>query len=659
MIDLKFKKFSAKNFLCFGEKGIEVELSNYGNIILVQGCNYDVLDEDGNPSSNGSGKTSLANILVYGLFGKVLKEPGKLNHKNVINNQTGKDMRIEIWWDDYHLVRTRSKTATLRLWKGEEEISKGGIPLTQKLVEEKIGLSYEAFINTVVFTDDNKGSFLECDAAGKREIVENLLSLDKYRFYAEIAKEAKKAAVDTIKLITNSFEHLLTELGVYKRRVAEIEAEEIHWRDNKQKELSVLQQRIAVKQEELKSSDSGKQLAAYEEAQQKIAENNTKLLDASAQQLKYRAIYDETNEKLEKYKLKKQQYVNDLNERTNHVSIIKNAIKTNEGIIHDMQSRNNTKCNQCFGIVDEKNYKDYVANLNNEINEYATDLLSTHNAIESLNTAISSEQEGIDKLSEGSKKLGQLINSYVQSIATLQAEVAALTKVPKPETGVQEQLLAKQISDLHEAIHQKSIEVAGPSPYIDILAKAVKDAEAKATECESKKLELQRAEADLPYYDFAVVAFGDKGIRKFAIDRIRPGLNGRIAYWLQHLIDSKISLTLDNKLEETIERNPPDGDPFVYHGMSGGERRRLNLAISQAFAYIMMLNCGTSPSVIFLDEVSSNVDQMGAFGIYKMIAELAKDKQVFVTTHDRNLLELLEGCERITVSKQGGFSTLK
>ena len=33
----------------------------------------------------------------------------------------------------------------------------------------------------MVFTDNNAGSFLECDASNKREIVENLLSLDKYK----------------------------------------------------------------------------------------------------------------------------------------------------------------------------------------------------------------------------------------------------------------------------------------------------------------------------------------------------------------------------------------------------------------------------------------------------------------------------------------------
>jgi predicted ATPase len=41
-----------------------------------------------------------------------------------------------------------------------------------------------------------------------------------------------------------------------------------------------------------------------------------------------------------------------------------------------------------------------------------------------------------------------------------------------------------------------------------------------------------------------------------------------------------------------------------------------------------------------------------------MINELARDRQVLVTTHDPNLLELLENCDVINVVKKDGFTTL-
>ncbi len=166
-------------------------------------------------------------------------------------------------------------------------------------------------------------------------------------------------------------------------------------------------------------------------------------------------------------------------------------------------------------------------------------------------------------------------------------------------------------------------------------------------------------EKDVPYYDFWVTAFGDSGIRKFIIDGIIPALNYRISYWLDYLIDGKIKLEFNNELEEKIERNPADGDSFVYHAMSGGERRRLNLAVSQSFAYIMSLSSGVCPSIVFLDEVTTNIDVVGVLGVYNMILELSKDRKVFITTHDQNLLDLLQGCDLINLEKKDGFTKLK
>jgi mannitol-1-phosphate/altronate dehydrogenase len=56
MRNLDFKYLAAQNFLCFGPDGIELDLSDYGNVILVRGDNLDVRDEEERVASNGVGK---------------------------------------------------------------------------------------------------------------------------------------------------------------------------------------------------------------------------------------------------------------------------------------------------------------------------------------------------------------------------------------------------------------------------------------------------------------------------------------------------------------------------------------------------------------------------------------------------------------------------
>jgi ABC-type multidrug transport system ATPase subunit len=157
---------------------------------------------------------------------------------------------------------------------------------------------------------------------------------------------------------------------------------------------------------------------------------------------------------------------------------------------------------------------------------------------------------------------------------------------------------------------------------------------------------------------FWVNGFGDRGIRSFIIEEKLPALNSRINYWLQFLIENKIQLNFDKEFEAIIERNPVDGDPFVYNATSGGERRRVNLAISQAFSHLTMISADNEVGIMVLDEVAINIDLQGVHGVYKMINELARDRQVFVTTHCPMLLELLDNCDTITVVKKNGFSTL-
>jgi ABC-type multidrug transport system ATPase subunit len=73
----------------------------------------------------------------------------------------------------------------------------------------------------------------------------------------------------------------------------------------------------------------------------------------------------------------------------------------------------------------------------------------------------------------------------------------------------------------------------------------------------------------------------------------------------------------------------------------------------------MTLNTGRTPNVMFLDEVTSNIDPLGVSCIYNMICEIAREKKVFVTTHDQDLLEQLNGCSELKLVMKNGVSFLE
>ena len=666
MKNLDIKYLYAQNFLCFGRDAFELDLEKCGNIVLVKGYNMDVSDEESNTSSNGSGKSSIPEIIVYTLFGKTIKHPKKINHKDVINNQTGKGLKTEVRWGDFRVVRTR-KPDSLKMWESPEgrwddstEITLGGQPATQKLIEEKLGLNYETFVNVVVFTDNNAGSFLECDALGKRDIVENLLSLEKYKDFSERAKNLKKEKKDEIKVAQHDYESARTELSRSEGRMKAAKEQEASWLQKKKDELGSLESRLDSLERDLKSTPEGEESSKYQKAQERIEELNSKMEEMESNRSKIQEILDGAVEKSSASMEKKSSIQTELNEKTSKIKSIAEKVASNLNEIGRLEGNEGATCKFCMGKVSKQNYKKYTELLESESEELRTQSDTLEDEASELFEKIASIKKKEAAVQEASTLAKSKLAKIASELASSRKELSELNKIERPQSkDTSQRLLEQQIEAVKQQVFDKKSEISGESPFKKIMDSLEKELSEKNAALSSAESLMESLERDLPYYEFWSVAFGDSGIRKFVIEGIMPALNSKIAYWLQFLIDGKIKLEFNSELEEMIERNPSDGDPFVYYGMSGGEKRRLNLAVSQAFAHVMMLNSGACPSIVFLDEVTTNIDQSGVVGVYNMIAELAKDRQVFVTTHDQNLLEMLDGCELISLEKRKGFTRLK
>lgn len=677
MKQFKLKYAAAYNFLPFGPEGIQIDFSNFKNIVLIRGENKDAkpIDptaptEEYKASSNGSGKSSIQELIVYGLYGKTVKRPEKLGVNDVVHNKVGKNCKLELRWNEYRLIRTRlenGKSNTLRLWKSEEsdwsdanEITQGTMAETQKLVEEAVGLTYDSFVNISVFTDDQRSCFLEVDNTKKKEIVENLLSLNEYRGWHDNAKAIKKENKTKIDNKSAEYKMLLSNQADGNRRLQLAEKNNENWKTGLQQKIARIEQQIGTKQKELGATDSGNELIKYQEAQDLIVKINAELPQ-------HEQTKKDKSEKLEFAKNKLEQLkeqASELNDKNQEIQReVKNKLaerKKKENEIADLQSNEpGTKCNKCKGTINQENIDSYIKQVQREVQEINLDIQAhMENA-----TALAQKIEPLDVNQKKAKQfIGQLevqINEVDATIKKLQKDLVVASQVREPKVDNKEQLIEQEINNLKKEKENLQIELQGKSPFQEIIENDLHELNELKKLIDGKAAEIKELEGEMPYYDYWISGFGENGIRKWIIDGIIPELNNRVNYWLQFLIDNKITLAFDNQLNETIERNPADGNPYVYYAMSTGQRRRLNLAVSQAFAHIMMLSAGAAPSLVFLDEVSTNVDGAGIVGIYNMIQELAEDRMVFITTHDQNLLQMLDGCDTIDLIHENGFTTLK
>ena len=668
MKNLKFKYAGAWNFLPFGPEGIELFFDKYKNIVLIKGENRDskpIDSDEARASNNGSGKSSIIEILVWGLYGRTVKRPEKLAVDDVVHNKMKKDCKVEIIFDKYRIVRTRKKNS-LRLWESEKEIwddtteiTEGGMPATQKKIEDILGLSYDAFINIAVFTDDQRSCFLECDKNKKKEIVENMLSLGVYREWFENAKELKKEVKSNIDLKAKEFDMLSSNLKDANRRLLTTQQKEENWFIEKKKEVDLLNEKIKSKKLELNTTDNGAALALYLDAQAKIKSINESTPALEKEKEEINAKLQIAKNKENELKEEAQKYVRQQEDCATAAKSILNERKKLEAEIAKIEAKEiGIKCNECFEVIKGDNIEsalklrqEGISNLNSEIKDYLDKAKEIATKAEELKAKQTKVKGFITQFNTS-------LSSVEEKLRTMRNDLVKASQVREPKADSAELLLQQQLQTLNEQLENKKKEVSGPSPFVDIIENDKKEIEKIKSSVEEKDAEVKALEADLPYYEYWLSGFGETGIRKWVVDGIIPELNNRVDYWLQFLIDNKISLKFDNELTELIERNPVDGDPYVYHAMSAGQRRRLNLAVSQSFAHIMSMSSGSIPSIAFLDEISTNVDPVGVIGIYNMICELAETKQIFITTHDPDLMRMLEGSNTINLIHENGFTKM-
>lgn len=678
MRNLKIKYAAAYNFLPFGPEGIELHFDKFKNIVLVRGENRDAKQLDPSLpsdelkiSSNGSGKSSIQEIISYGLFGKTVKRPEKLGANDVVHNKIGKDAKVEVIFDNYRIIRTRKENGNERknslrlwestdgLWNDDTEITQGTMAATQKRIEDIIGLSYDAFINICVFTDDQRACFLECDNKQKKEIVENMLALGQYRDWWDSAKALRKEVKASIDQKSKEYTLLLGSKDSAANRLALTEAKEKKWKADKKAEYETLTNSFNALSKRLGQTDNGAALLAYEQAQQKIKEINEKMpvLEKTKTELA---------EKLELARTKESELKNEAQTVSNEYADVAKASKellanrkAKEQEITKLEGNvPGTKCDKCRGEILEENISSYVEQLQEDIriiNSQIEKAVALASEIQGKANAVKEKQ---DKVKAYVSQFVTKISSIDQELKTLRADLVTASQVREPKTNDEEALLQQKLQTFRQQMEDKLKEMTGESPFVEILQNDKLELAKAIKAVDEKEQEVKELEQELPYYDYWITGFGDHGIRKWIVDGIVPELNNRINYWLQFLIDNRITLVFDNELNEKIERNPVDGDPYVYHAMSTGQRRRLNLAVSQSFAHIMMMSSGSIPSLVFLDEVSTNVDPLGVQGIYNMISELAEDKQVFITTHDPDLIRMLEGADTLKVVHENGFTRL-
>ncbi len=208
---ISIKSIEWRNFLGYGDYPTKVDNMDTLGPVLVMGSL-----EESEIKSNGAGKSSVINAIIWCLFGRTAKRasPGD----NVVNWYVGKDCVVEIkTTDDWTIRRTRKSKGhdDLLVYCGDKDESRGTNVEAQKFILKHFNLDYEIFSASAFFMQSS-ASFLEMGDAKRKETLERLLGIDKLNVWSEVAKEKAENVESNIGGIRRDVERLEIDAERYR-----------------------------------------------------------------------------------------------------------------------------------------------------------------------------------------------------------------------------------------------------------------------------------------------------------------------------------------------------------------------------------------------------------------------------------------------------------
>ncbi|AIW03494.1 exonuclease [Bacillus phage Moonbeam] len=613
----------AYNFLAFKE--IKLDLDNRG-LVLIEGKNL----SSNKFESNGAGKTSIIDIIVYVLYDTTTKG---LKADEVINRHAKKNTCAVLEGrkreDTYRIERYRKHKkygSKVRLIINGEDETASSVKETNKKIEQLIGLDYLTFTNSIMFSQRNQvGRFSTATDKEKKEILENLVNLTVYGTAQDIAKKRvkdKDAEIEQKKREEEKLQWELTQVDSFEQQDQE--------RYNSTKQ--------AIEQEQQNFEN-------VKEAMNKhITDNQHNVTTWINEVEKLKEQQEQLNSPTNPHSETVNQLTHQLNELKAEQQRL--TIEQNEEVKKYKQLGLQDTCPVCGNELDTAHrdkeqevikgkLREIITQLN-VINPAAETVQQKYNDAYALYLEVKKQQDGIVTLHRDlSTKIGQInslqqqysnqLESYKSKLSAITSTLNRLNSFPEPVSRDADRLAIKDKINAHR----------------------------------EAMVALQKEKNIL---EDTVKIFSNSGVKSHVLDLVTPFLNERANKYLGALAGSDMELIFstqtrkkDGEMSEKFDvqlHNAVGGES--YKANSDGEMKRADLAIAHALQDYVITKGSSPVNFLLYDEILDGLDEVGVESVVQLLKE--KQKQigtVLVITHSSALKAMFEKVFTVVKNKDG------
>lgn len=575
-----------------------IELDIKSGLTFITGFNHD------KNSTNGVGKSALfTDSFFFALYGHTLR---KLNKDEIANNVTGGacksiitfDVFDDIKRDEYVLMR-QFTNPKMQLLKNGDDITQN-IRETDNAIEDIINASADVFKFAVVMTLNDSVGFMNQKKGDRRKFVESILRLG---VFAEMSKLHTKIVMETRK-----------DYEVSNSRLSDA-------------------RRNLFQYEEQTRKQTTRRLEKIQELQQRLLSNNDEI-NRLEQVIKNIIIPD-----LEKIQSNKDLIVNKQKElREGKEIIISNAasiklqIQQLKDRIAHIKSHGPScvMCERPFTEDDQKADHDEIAKLSISVEE----LIAKH----------AKWAESKITIEDRITKCQDAINEYTEKIRFADSKNNEKNSITSRVAQLKEWNSTIQADLNHVSVDDENFTV-----LINNVCNNIVELQ-KQVATESERLEI---------LEIVKFLLSEEGIKKFIVKKILKLLNSRLAHYLKKL-NAPCSCSFNDIFDETIINEK--GKECSYEAFSGGERKRIDLAMLFTFQDLRRLQSDTTINISVYDELIDSA--LGSEGV-ECVLSLLKDRSqkyneaMFIITHRKENAILMNDANLMFLEKKGGITTLK
>lgn len=628
---------TAENLFCFGK--LDIKFDDYGQLTLIEGRNLDATVAE----SNGAGKTSIYEAILwiyYGITKKGLTGNDVINERMAPGGICFGESKFIQGGMTYYIKRSRNGECKLMLKSSTSDLTKGTEKETQDMLESIIKMSPLTFSKMTYFGQEDIKSFAGLSDRELKVVFEQALGVEFISNDHEKVKvhlKNKQAEKEALAMSINSNQ---AKVDAFEEKIGFLKKADAELKDRQRKEIERLETELI--------NLNGRYIVSYS--------TEKEMKDMIATKRPVYIQYKDDFKKLFDIKAGLSKQIANIETKITKSKLMAGMNEDDRArtmkSYSDAEKSIGQSCDACDREFTEQDIAKYKKKLSEKFNEFVTEKAR-------LSEETATTIQAMSKLQDLATRLDIKLDIMNKDMSDIEKELSAHTvnlgALEREIKGIETEVSAK--NNLIKSLSTKK------TGYSDDISYAEKEMAALQENIRQIQADIDLIENELNIINLLRLILSDGGLKNYIFNSITPELNRTANEYLNVLEDIEVEITTVKQLKSGEFRDKFDivvdnhSGSAKYKGNSGGERRKIDFAISLAFNSVVRSMSEESCNILFLDEPFESLDEASSERAVELIEKITSGTKAFLIAHNQYIKDLT--FETMMIEKKDGFSAIK